>query len=250
MRKIQNLNTEQAARNSWAKRSLSIILVCVALLIAFLSVGRLAQQTGPDPAATASATPDSEQPDDQAAEISRRTAKDPMAIGNLDAPIVLTEWTDLRCPFCAAFHRDTMPLIESDFVEQGLVRIEIRDVAFFGEQSESAAVAARAAGRQGKYFEYLDAVYQSAPARSHPDLPREKLVEFAQQADVDDLEKFTADLSDDSLRAEVQQSTTEAQELGVSSVPFFVAGNTALSGAQPSEVFTDFLHNAVDQGRR
>ncbi len=235
---------------SWTKRSLIIILVCMALVIAFLSVWQLTPQTGPDPIPTASATAGSEQPNDQAPEISRREAKDPMAIGKLDAPIVLTEWTDLRCPFCAVFHRDTMPLIKSDFVKQGLVRIEVRDVAFFGEQSENAAVAARAAGRQGKYFEYLDTVYKSAPAKSHPDLPQEKLVEFAQQAGVEDLEKFTADLSDDTLHAEVQRSTAEAQELGVNSVPFFVAGNTVLSGAQPSEVFTEFLRTAGNQRRQ
>ncbi|HLQ79477.1 MAG TPA: thioredoxin domain-containing protein [Brachybacterium sp.] len=36
----------------------------------------------------------------------RRDPDDPRAIGDVDAPVVLVRWTDLRCPSCASFHRD------------------------------------------------------------------------------------------------------------------------------------------------
>lgn len=153
----------------------------------------------------------------------------------------------MRCPYCAAVHRETLPTIIDEYVDKGLVRLEVRDVSFFGEQSENAAVAARAAGKQGKFFEYLDAVYEAAPENDHPDLPREKLLSFAEAAGVPDLAQFTADLDDPALHEAAQQSTTDAQRLGVNAVPFFVAGDTALSGAQPLSVFRDFLDQALEK---
>lgn len=172
---------------------------------------------------------------------------DPMAIGAIDAPIVLSEWTDYRCPFCAVYSRDTLPQILKEYVDAGKVRIEVHDVAFFGDESARAAVAARAAGEQGKYFEFMDAVYQAAPESGHPELPVEELIGFAKAAGVPDLAKFEADMQREDLAAAVQQSTAEAQQLGVTSVPFFAVGGQALSGAQPIENFREFLDQQLAQ---
>lgn len=175
-----------------------------------------------------------------------RDPADPMAIGDADAPVVLVEWTDMRCPYCAVFNQETLPTIVDEYVEAGTVRVEVRDVAFFGEASETASVAARAAGEQGRFMEYLDAVYAAAPAEGHPDLPVDQLIGFAEEVGVPDIAKFTADLEDPALRAAVQQSTATAQQLGVTGVPFFAVGTDALSGAQPIDAFRGFLDAAIE----
>jgi protein-disulfide isomerase len=177
----------------------------------------------------------------------RRDRDDAMAIGAIDAPVVLAEWTDLRCPFCAVFSRETLPVLIKDYVDTGKVRIEFHDVAFFGEDSEDAAVAARAAARQGRFLEFVTAVYDVAPQGSHPDLPREVLTAFAEQAGVPDMRRFEADLDDPALRTAVQDSTRAAQQLGVTSVPFFVAGDRAVAGAHPIDTFRTLLDAALEQ---
>ncbi|AZZ56777.1 DsbA family protein [Rathayibacter iranicus] len=221
--------------------------VVVALVAAILFLGVVALARGESeatplasPGATGSATEAQQKP-----RIERRDANDPAAIGSVDAPVVLTEWTDLRCPFCAQFGRETFPSIVQDYVDSGKVRVEFRDVAFFGEQSEQASVAAHAAGRQGLFAAYLDTVFRAAPESGHPDLPREKLLDFARTAQVPDLARFEADLDDPSLLQAVQQETVSAQRLGVTSVPFFVADGTAISGAQPADHFRSFLDSAL-----
>src|SRR5699024_7910353 len=108
--------------------------------------------------------------------LERLEDNDPRALGPIDAPIVLVQFTDLRCPYCAAYTTDTLPSIINDYVDNEQVRIETTDVAFFGEQSENAAVAARAAGKQDKYHEFIETVFAEAPERGHPDLPRERLI--------------------------------------------------------------------------
>jgi len=177
----------------------------------------------------------------------RRDADDPMALGDVDAPVVMTEWVDMRCPFCALYSRDTLPILIEEYVDTGQVRLEFHDVVFYGDDSESAAVAARAAGKQDKYVEYLTAVYAEAPEGGHPDLPRDVLIEFAEDAGVPDIDQFIEDMDDPEILKDVEASMKSAQELGVTAVPFFVAGDTAVSGAQPVEVFRDFLDEALEE---
>ena len=178
-------------------------------------------------------------------EFVRREADDPRAIGSVDAPVVMTEWIDLRCPFCASFSRDTLPALITDYVDTGKVRIEFVDVAYFGEQSLDGQIAARAAADQDKYVEYVAAVFDAAPEKGHADLTRDVLIDFAEQVDMPDMARFTSDLDDPQLRSTAEAQTLEAQQLGVTAVPFFVAGQTALSGAQPESTFRDYLDDAI-----
>lgn len=175
----------------------------------------------------------------------RREADDPKSIGDVDAPVVLTEWTDPRCPFCASFSRDTLPTLIEEYVDTGRVRIEFTDVAYFGEQSEDASVAAQAAANQDKYVEYLTAVFDEAPEKGHANLTREILIDFAEQVGVPDMKQFVSDLDNPEIRAQAQAQTETAQQLGVTAVPFFVAGQTALSGAQPVATFREYLDESL-----
>lgn len=184
--------------------------------------------------------PSAEAPITDAAYV-RRIENDPMAIGAVDAPVVLSEWVDFRCPFCAVFSRDTFPQIVQEYVDSGKVRVEMHDVVFFGDESMRAATAARAAGEQGRYFEFVKAVYDAAPENGHPELPVDELISLAKTAGVPDLEQFEADMQRGDLVEAVQKSSARAQELGVTGVPFFAVGDQALSGAQPIESFRQFL---------
>ncbi|MEU5950397.1 thioredoxin domain-containing protein [Micromonospora sp. NPDC047465] len=230
-------------------RRLNIVLGVIAAFLGVVVTAQSLPGQSPTSASAPSTSASSERSEEATGDPAfvRRDADDPMAIGDVDAPIVLTQWTDLRCPYCAVFSRDTLPTLIKEYVDTGKVRVEIHDVAFFGEQSEDAAVAARAAAKQGKFMEFVTAVYDAAPKGSHPDLPRKTLIAFARQAGVPDIDRYTADLDDPKLRAAAQESTRSAQQLGVNSVPFFVAGTTALSGAQPIGTFREFLDTALAQ---
>ena len=229
----------------------------LAAIIVFLGIVVVAQMlpgqsptssSSPTPAAsenTASETAGDEQATGGDMDFVRRDADDPKAIGDVDAPVVLTEWVDLRCPFCASFSRDTLPTLIEEYVDTGRVRIEYTDVAYFGAQSEDASVAAQAAANQDKYVDFLTAVFNEAPEKGHSDLTREVLIDFAHKVDMPDMKKFTADLDDPKVRDRAKAETRTAQQLGVSAVPFFVAGQTAMSGAQPLASFRDYLDDAL-----
>jgi protein-disulfide isomerase len=73
-------------------------------------------------------------------------------IGSPSAPIGCEIYTDLECPPCAAFYRDTVPRLISEYVDTGKVRLVRRDFPL--PQHRYARLAARyanAAGLVGKY---------------------------------------------------------------------------------------------------
>lgn len=244
------MNTETALEALQAKyrraRMLNVVLAATSvflLLVAvanFTSPGQSTVAPASDPSAAGSAGSAVTEPG-----FEKRDPNDYMAIGDVNAPVVLVEWFDVRCTYCTQFARETLPVLIQDYVDTGKVRIEFRDVAFFGPESQRGAAALRAAGEQGKFIEYMRALYEAAPERGRAEMTDDELLDYAKAAGVPDLDKFAADATRDDLMQAVAESTDESQQLGVNSVPFFAVGREPLTGAQPVENFRKLLDTAL-----
>ncbi len=176
--------------------------------------------------------------------LARRDPADTTAVGPVDAPIVMIEWADFRCPYCSAFAEVTLPQLRHHF-EAGTVRYEFRDLALFGEESVYAAVAARAAGEQGKHHEFMSVLYAALPNDGHPVVDEAVVTEVAMQIGMPDMAKFDADLKSLELRNAVLTETNEARSMGLSSVPVFVVGTQVIQGAQPPQVFEQVIQQEL-----
>jgi protein-disulfide isomerase len=183
-------------------------------------------------------------------DLARRIPDDVTAQGAVDAPVVIVEFADYRCPFCGVFDRDTLPTIVTDYIDKGTVRFEWRDLPVFGEQSIGAAVAARAAGEQGMFWEYHTALFAAAPERGHPVLPDEKLIEFARQVGVPDIERFTKDLASPELAERVRADYVEGTNIGIASTPIFLVNETPIAGAQPLDAFLKVIDEELAKADR
>lgn len=180
----------------------------------------------------------------------RRIAGEMTARGDLNAPVVMVEYGDFRCPFCGLFARDSMPAIIEKYIDTGLMRFEWRDAPFFGSESYLAAVAARAAGRQGLYWEYHTELYARAPERGRLDITPAVLGDIAEAVGVPDMAQFAADLQNEAVEAGVQRDFSEAVSLGINSVPVFLVNGTPLIGAQPLEVFEQVIEQQLEAAKR
>lgn len=218
-----------------------VVTLALAFLLGFQTgtgrdAGTTASPAGENaPAATPADTPDPEVIE-LLRQLPRRQADDPLALGSVDAPVVLTQWSDYRCPYCAAWSEQTLPVLQP-FIEEGTLRVEHRDLAVLGEESVATAVAARAAGQQWHYWNYHGAVFAGGPEAMATDHSPAALVEFARTAGVPDLAAFEAALDDPGLRAAVEGDSAEAAELGITGTPFFVINTTVLSGLRPTADF-------------
>lgn len=221
------------------------MILGAAAVIAVVVVGVIAQQ--PTGGTSSAVTEDQSGKDsgDQTLDLARRVDGEVTARGSVDAPVVLVEYADYRCPFCGVFARDTLPVLVEEYVDSGDLRIEWRDLPVFGEESVAAAVAARAAGEQGLFWEFSEAVFAAAPERGHVDLSRERLLEIAADIGVPDLDTFAADLDSAELTELVNTDLAEAQYLGITSTPLFVVNETPISGAMPLDVFRDTIDSEL-----
>ncbi|GAB3764096.1 thioredoxin domain-containing protein [Microlunatus parietis] len=171
----------------------------------------------------------------------RRIEGDVTAYGSVDARVVMIEYADYRCPTCAHFAGETLPLLITEYVEPGLVRYEWRDLPVLGPESFDAAVAARAAGRQGHYWAYHNALFSDESAAAD----REHWLVLARVAGVPDVDRFALDLFDPALAAEVQADVDEAGRLGAAATPTFMIGETPVVGSQLIEVYRQAIEHEL-----
>jgi protein-disulfide isomerase len=81
-------------------------------------------------------------------------------LGSPRAPVTLVECADLQCPYCAAWARDALPAVVSEYVRTGRVRIVFRGLAFLGPDSELALRTVIAAGARDKLWNLLEELYR------------------------------------------------------------------------------------------
>ncbi|WP_254920833.1 DsbA family protein [Blastococcus mobilis] len=178
--------------------------------------------------------------------LARRIPGDPLAQGDADAPVVLVMWEDFQCPFCAKFAQETEPVLVDRFVEDGILRLEWRDFPYFGEQSVQAARAARAAGEQGAFWQYHDAVYALGFPPNSGQLTDEVLTGVAADLGLD-VERFTATMQSQQTLDAVTADFQEGQQLGIAGTPAFLVNGRPIMGAQPTDTFVEAIEQAAQQ---
>ncbi|MGJ7909141.1 DsbA family protein [Actinopolyspora sp. H202] len=181
--------------------------------------------------------------------LAHREPGDPQALGRVDAPVVMVTYEDFRCPFCAKYARTVAPELKKRYVATGVLRIEWRDFPAFGPKSVRAAEAGQAAARQGKFWRFHDVVYANTPSRSKPDLPVSKLIDYAEQAGITDIERFRSDMANADVERAVRADSQEGNRIGVTATPTFVVNGDPIMGAQPLEAFVSAIETAREEAR-
>ena len=185
---------------------------------------------------------------DPFAKLVRRDPKDPMAMGDVDAPVVMISYSEFQCPFCGKFARDTEPELARRYVEDGTLRIEWRDFPYLGPESTTAAKAGRAAGAQGKFWEYHDAMYADQQPPNSGRLTEAYLVGVAREVGLD-TGRFREDMRSAATAKAVSHDFQEGQSIGVTGTPAFIVNGMPIMGAQPTEVFADAIERAAEEAR-
>ena len=133
------------------------------------------------------------------------------------------------------------PKLYEKYVEDGTLRIEWRDFPYRGQESVNAAVAARAAQAQGRFWEYHDLLYDS----QFSGFSGENLRALAGKANLD-MQRFERDYGSARYAELVQTDFQQGQRIGVNGTPTFFINDQVLVGLQPVGVF----ENAIEDARR
>lgn len=155
-----------------------------------------------------------------------------MAVGPEDATVVVREFADYQCGYCAQFASVTQRVRE-EYVESERVRFVFFDLPITSQHPNAmaAAEAARCAGRQGTYWEMHDALFEKQPEWADAGDPLPRFREYAGRIGIDPA-ALAQCVGNGETRTTVQRNMQFAQALGIGSTPTIVIGNQALAGAR------------------
>lgn len=151
------------------------------------------------------------------------------AVGPEDAEITVVEFFDYRCGYCKRSLDWTMALPE-DY--DGNVRVVFKEFPILTAESEKAALAALAAGEQGKYAEMHSELMLLDNSTG---FDADDIDAAAERAGVD-VEKMRADMGSVRLQKVVADNKSLARKLGVDGTPAFFVGNEYVAGANEAGV--------------
>jgi protein-disulfide isomerase len=139
--------------------------------------------------------------------------------GNDTAKVVVIEFSDYQCPFCARYSKDTLARIRTDYVETGKVRYVFRDLPLpFHAQAFKAAEAAHCAGEEGKFWEMHDVLFQNQSA-----LGPEQLAAHARTVGLEE-PLFRQCLDSGRFASDIKKDIADAGTVGISGTPSFLIG--------------------------
>jgi protein-disulfide isomerase len=158
-------------------------------------------------------------------------------LGDPGAPLTLTEFVDLQCPFCARASASTLPTIVDDYVRTGKVKLAARTLHFLGPDSTVAAQVAAGAERQGRLWPFLEVFYANQGQENSGYVTGAFLRRVATAAGVD-ADEALAQANGAFAQRRLDRADAEARRLGVDSTPaLVVSGN----GREPHVLDADVL---------
>ncbi|MFL5359242.1 DsbA family protein [Archangium sp.] len=149
--------------------------------------------------------------------------------GNADALVTLVEFSDYQCPFCSRANA-TVDQLQKDYGNK--LRVVMKENPLpFHPRAKPAALAALAAGEQGKYWEFHDKLFANNKALEDADLEK-----YANEIGLN-ISRWKADMADLKLASVIDRDQALAGKLGANGTPAFFINGRFLSGAQPLESF-------------
>jgi len=153
--------------------------------------------------------------------------------GDAGAPIVMVEYSDFECPYSRRVQQTVKKVLES---YPGQVRHIYKNFPLpFHRNARIAAQAALAAGKQGKFWEMHDKIFENQGG-----LSQAKLEEIAKGIGLD-IEKFKTDMNSMEIARTVQADQDEGVKVGVQSTPTLIINGTMIMGAQNYCVFKEVI---------
>ncbi len=137
--------------------------------------------------------------------------------GKPDAEVLIVEYGDFQCPYCARAH-PTLAGLQKRYGER--IALVYRHLPLgMHPYAEAAAEAAEAAGSQGKFWQMHDALFEHQAQMAPAQMPL-----LAQSLGLDQ-GRFDEDLATHRHRERIRAQGEEAKALGAKGTPsFFING--------------------------
>lgn len=170
--------------------------------------------------------------------------------GNLEAEIIIVEYSDIECPFCKVFH-NTLKAVTADYDDNQVAWVFRHfPLDMLHQNARLEAEATQCAGIIGgndKFWQYLSRLFETT--NSNDGLDINQLPEIAETIGLD--KQSFSDCLDQGLASEaVETDLQNAIESGAGGTPFAVITTKdglklAIPGAVPAEEMKNLIDNLL-----
>jgi protein-disulfide isomerase len=156
--------------------------------------------------------------------------------GNPHGDATIVEFFDYRCPYC----KQVLPALQTLLKEDHKLRFVYKEMPVLGPQSVTAAHAALAAQRQGKYE-----AFHNAMMATRGQITDETVYSVAGSVGLD-LDRLKRDMNAPEIEQALKANLALAEALNIRGTPGFIVGNHIVPGA----VELDSLRNMIADARK
>ncbi|MCR4334795.1 MAG: DsbA family protein [Patescibacteria group bacterium] len=163
--------------------------------------------------------------------------------GNEKSAVTLVEYSDFQCPACGAYY----PLVKK-ITEQFGDKIYFAYRHFPLSQHQNAKLSSfvsEASGKQGKFFEMHDMIFDNQLAWSESNDAKKIFTEYAMKLGLD-MEKFNADIESKEIIQKVDNDAISGVNSGVDSTPSFFLNGKKINNPQSYEEFEKIINDAIN----
>jgi len=158
--------------------------------------------------------------------------------GPHDARVTIVEFSDFQCPACKTYDAIVNQVLEQ-YPKNVRLAYKQFPLAEIHPNATNAAKAALAAGRQGKFWEMHDIIYQN-----QDQLGMDNLKQYARKIGLD-VGRWEKDLGSPEVQQQLSREADEGRVAGVDSTPsFFVNGRRVSEGTV--EEFKRLIQESLD----
>ncbi len=160
-----------------------------------------------------------------------------------DCALTIIEYSEFQCPFCSKVLPDVKRILAE---YKGKIRWAVRDFPLsFHDRARPAAIAAKCAAQQGKYWNMYQALFENQKNLADSDLKS-----YAEKIGLDK-GKFEACFSKpQAVEAIIDRNFQSGAALGVSGTPAFFINGRRLSGALPYAEFKRVIEDELSGKRK
>lgn len=168
--------------------------------------------------------------------------------GNTASKIKLVEYGDYQCPYCQTYYATVKQVVEEykDQISFQFVNFPLTNIH---QNAFAASRAAEAAGKQDKYWEMHDLLYQNndpngASGWVASNAPTTFFDQFAQQIGLN-MEQFKTDYASQAVNNAINADLTKGNRLKVEATPSFYLNGKATTIANTPDAFKKVLDEAI-----
>ena len=154
--------------------------------------------------------------------------------GDPEAKVTIVEFSDFECPFCGRAV-EVVKQVEARYGKDLRLTFKHNPLPMHPD-APYAARAAIAAGKQGKFWQMHDKLFEANIARTPDGLKPDRIDQMARDLGLD-LDRFHRDADSQEAKDQVEADQAQARALGAGGTPYFYVNGQRIAGAQPFEQF-------------